>query len=260
MATGLAKRGCPRVVQDRILNHVGGSVSAIYDRHRYDAEARAWLQKWVDFPEALTAKKVVSLRAREAEARLHKALLQTFEGLVAATERRDPCTAGHQRGVADLVVAIGRRMQLPELQIEGLRLGALVHDIGKIAVPADLLTLPRALTPVEQQFMRQHVMVGYDLLKDVELPWSIARAVREHHERLDGSGYPDGLKGDAICLEARIIAVADTVGAMASHRPYRPSLGLPAAMQEIVEGRGSRYDALVVDACAAVVTEGFEFS
>lgn len=199
-------------------------------------------------------------RARRAETELHHALIQTIEVLVAASEKRDPYTAGHQRRVAQFAVAIGRKLTLPDMQLEGLRLGALVHDIGKLGVPSEILVLPRRLNDVEYAMVKMHPEAGYDLLKEMKLPWPVAEMVRQHHERLDGSGYPRGLKGEEILLEARIIGLADVVEAMVSHRPYRAALGLTEAMEHVQRGRGTQYDPFVVDACMMVVREGFEFT
>jgi HD-GYP domain-containing protein (c-di-GMP phosphodiesterase class II) len=144
---------------------------------------------------------------------------------------------------------------LVDEQLAGLRLGAIVHDLGKIHVPAEILSKPGRLSKLEFELIKAHPQSGYDILKGIEFPWPIAQIVLQHHERLDGSGYPQGLKGDAIILEAKILAVADVVEAMASHRPYRPGLGIDQAIEEIRTGRGGRYDPAVVDACVKLFTE-----
>ncbi len=172
---------------------------------------------------------------------------------------RDPYTAGHQRRVAQLAAAIATEMGLPPERIHGIRLAGTVHDVGKIGVPAEILSKPGVLTGVEFNLIKLHPTVGYEILKDVEFPWPIAQMVRSHHERLDGSGYPDGLKGEEILLDTRIISVADVVEAMLSYRPYRPGLGIQAALDEIVGKRGVLYDEQVVDACRKVFEGGFEF-
>jgi len=181
------------------------------------------------------------------------ALEQTIGVLSRAIEMRDPYTDGHQKRVALLAAAIAEEMGLPENVITGIRLGSLVHDMGKIRVPAEVLSTPRKLTPSEMEFIKTHPDNGREILKDTTFPWPVARMVYEHHERLDGSGYPRGLKGNEICIEARIIAVADTVEAMTSFRPYRPALGIEAAEAEIRRGRGSLYDPEVVDSCIRVL-------
>ena len=144
-------------------------------------------------------------------------------------------------------------MGLDERLIEGLYFGGMIHDIGKVGIPAEILCKPTRLTPTELKLVQEHARIGFDIVQPVEFPWPVAQMVLQHHERLDGSGYPNGLTGDAILLEARILAVADVVEAMASHRPYRPGLGVDQAIEEITRYRGSRYDPQVVDACLAVV-------
>jgi putative two-component system response regulator len=191
----------------------------------------------------------------ESEKKLKKNLLDSVAVLAAIVEMRDPYTAGHQRRVAEIAVAIANIMQLTQMQIEGIHLAGVVHDIGKIQVPAEILVKPGSLSDLEYMLIKAHSQNGYDLLKTVDYPWPIAQIVLQHHERLDGSGYPQGLKGDEILLEARIITVADVVESMTSHRPYRPSLGLDAALEEIERNRGVLYDPLVVDACSRLFRE-----
>jgi putative two-component system response regulator len=185
--------------------------------------------------------------------RLKEALMGTIEAIARTVEKRDPYTAGHQARVADLSVAIAREAGLPEERIEGLRLGAMIHDIGKVYLPAEILSRPGKLTALEFEMVKEHAQVGFDIVKDITLPWPVAQMILQHHERLDGSGYPNRLKGDEILVEARVIAVADVVEAMASHRPYRPGLGLAAALAEITAKRGTHFDARAVDACVRVV-------
>lgn len=187
--------------------------------------------------------------------RLQRTMLQTIEAVSLTLEKRDPYTAGHQQRVAHLAVAIAQAMGLSAERIEGLRLAALVHDIGKIYVPAEILNRPGRLSAPELGIIRSHPEVGYDILKRVDFDWPIAEMVLQHHERCDGSGYPRGLKRNKIILEARILAVADVVEAITSHRPYRPSLGLDIALREIVARRKSHFDADVVDTCLRLFTE-----
>lgn len=197
---------------------------------------------------------------RNGEIKLKESLKSTIEAISTALEMRDPYTAGHQRRVSELAVAISRKLSLNEEQIEGLSLAASIHDVGKINVPAELLTKPGRLTPLEYKMIQTHVLNGYEIVKNIKFPWPVADIIIQHHERLDGSGYPHGLKGDEILLEARILSVADVVESMLSHRPYRPALGLDAAMAEIEAGRGKLYDPAVVDACVALMREkGFVF-
>ena len=193
--------------------------------------------------------------------RLRKALGATIYAISAAVEARDPYTAGHQSRVADLAQAIATEIGLPADRIEGLRLAATIHDLGKLSVPAELLTKPKKLLDIEFNLIKIHSQAGYDILKDIEFPWPIARIVLEHHERMNGSGYPNGLVGDQILLESRIVAVADVVESMASYRPYRPALGIEAALDEIEKNKGILYDSDVVDACHRLFSENrFAFS
>jgi len=182
-------------------------------------------------------------------------LTGTVETIASLVEYRDPYTAGHERRVAEIARAIGQELGLPEKRIEGLRVIGYLHDVGKIAVPVEILAKPTKLSELEFKLIQSHSEAGYAILKPMQFPWPVADTVLQHHERLDGSGYPKGLKGEEIILEARVIAVADTVEAMATHRPYRPALGLEVALAEIVKGRGTRYDAAVVDACLSLFRE-----
>ena len=186
---------------------------------------------------------------------LTDALSAMVAPMVAAMEMRDPYTAGHETRVAEIAVAIGREMGWPEERLHGLRVAAQVHDIGKISIPAEILTKPTRLTGGEWALIREHPETGYTILKDIPFAWPVAKIVRQHHERLDGSGYPLGLKGDAILPEARIVAVADMVEAMASHRPYRPAIKLKIVLQQIKREAGSKLDAEAVRVCAALLLE-----
>lgn len=203
----------------------------------------------------------VSLQ-KHAEDKITKGLeqlFQSFEGTVKAMamtiEARDPYTAGHQRRVSDLAEAIAIEMGLTADQITGIRVGSMTHDIGKISVPAEILNRSAKLTEIEFSLIKTHSQSGYDILKDIAFPWPITRMILEHHERMNGSGYPNGLTGDNLLMESRILSVADVVEAMASHRPYRPSLGLDAALDEITKNKGVLYDPEVVDACLRLFME-----
>lgn len=200
-----------------------------------------------------------TMRLRRAQEQMLGQLRKELEGTVQAVssmvEMRDPYTAGHERRVAELASAIGVEMGLPEEQVRGIHLAGTIHDLGKIQIPAEILSKPGKLTDVEYTLIRQHPQTGYEILKDIEFPWPIAQAILQHHERLDGSGYPHGLKEGQILLEARILAVSDVVEAMASHRPYRPGLGMQQALGEIRQYRGTRYDADVVDTCIRLFEE-----
>ncbi|MBW9268736.1 MAG: response regulator [Candidatus Thiodiazotropha sp. (ex. Lucinisca nassula)] len=176
--------------------------------------------------------------------------------VVSATlEKRDPYTAGHQRNVSELAVSIAKELNLSDDTISGIRLGSIIHDIGKINIPSEILTRPGKLSDLEFEMIKTHPLHGSEILKDVEFPWPIAEMVLQHHERLDGSGYPNSLKGDEILLEAKIIAVADVVEAMSSHRPYRPSLGIEVALKEIEAGSGRLFDEKAVSACINLFRE-----
>jgi putative nucleotidyltransferase with HDIG domain len=204
----------------------------------------------------------VSERRRSSEAliasraQLREALGETVASMGAIVAIRDPYTAGHERRVADLVVAIARELGLPEETVDGLRHAASVHDVGKVAVPAEILTMPRRLSEWEYSLIQTHVEVGHEVLAGIAFEQPVAATVLQHHERLDGSGYPRGARGDDILLTARILAVADVVEAMASHRPYRPALGVGAALDEIGWGAGRLYDDKVAAACQRVVRRG----
>ncbi len=180
---------------------------------------------------------------------LRKSLMQTIDMATKLGELRDPYTAGHEKTVGQLAKAIAKQMGLDEHHQEGLMIAGFLHDIGKVVVPVELLCKPGKITPEEFNVIKCHVLAGYDLLKDVDFPWPIVRPVLEHHERLDGSGYPNHLKADQIGLDGRILAVADVIDAITSYRPYRPAMGIENALAEIKRGRGSLYDETVVDAC-----------
>jgi len=181
----------------------------------------------------------------------------TIEALARTTEMRDPYTSGHQQRVSQLACAIAGKMGLDKKTVDGVRVSGLLHDVGKVSIPAEILSKPGGLTPLEFDLVKEHVRVGFDVLKGIVFPWPVADIVLQHHERIDGSGYPAGLKGEAIRLEARILAVADVVEAMASHRPYRPALGIDAALQEIRDKKGTKYDAEAVEACLRVFESGY---
>lgn len=180
-------------------------------------------------------------------------LTQTIAALSRAIEKRASYTDSHQKRVAQLAEAIARELGLPPEQVMGIQLGALIHDVGFISVPAEILVMPGRLDPTQMSIIKTHPKEGADILGNIDFPWPIASVILQHHERWDGSGYPDGLKGEEITLEARIIGIADVVEAMASHRPYRPALGIDAALAEIQANRGTLYDPTVVDCCMRVM-------
>lgn len=212
-----------------------------------------------------TFKDITDLRRSEAELqisfnKLKLAMNSTIDAISHIVESRDPYTAGHQKRVSALATAIAELMNMPEDQIDKVRMGSLIHDIGKIHIPSEILTKPGRLSNIEYEMMKAHPEIGYKILKSVDFIPPIAQMVYQHHERMDGSGYPLGIYREEILLEARIIAVADTVEAMASHRPYRPAIGLNKALDVIRESRGKLYDAQVVDCCLSLFNEqGFQF-
>jgi len=188
-------------------------------------------------------------------ASLRQTLDETVNALAATAEKRDPYTAGHQQRVAALACAIARELSLSDDQVEGVHMAGTLHDIGKIYVPAEFLAKPSRLSDLEMDIIRTHSQVGYDILKAIPFPWPIADMVLQHHERLDGSGYPGGLRDGQILLESKILAVSDVVEAMSTHRPYRPGLGIDKALAEIERGKGAQYDPDVVDVCIKLVRE-----
>jgi len=209
----------------------------------------------LNFVRDITVQKNAEEELRNSVDKLRKITGATIQAMAQTVEVRDPYTAGHQKRVADLARAIATRMGLSSDRVDGIRMAGAIHDIGKISVPAEILSKPGLLTPLEFSLIKTHAQIGYDILKDIEFPWDIATMVLQHHERLDGSGYPQGVTGERILLEARILTVADVVEAMASHRPYRPSLGLDKALEEIKDKRGRFYAPDVVDACLQLFTE-----
>lgn len=189
---------------------------------------------------------------KESEAKLKSTLLESITAIAATVELRDAYTAGHQRRTAEIASAIAKELNWDKQKVEGIYLAGVVHDVGKIRIPAEILSKPGRLNEIEFALIKQHSEAGYDILKSIDFPWAISDIVRQHHERMDGSGYPLGLKGDAILPEARILCVADVIEAMSSHRPYRPAVGLKAALKEIQDKSGSQFDSEVVDAAVGL--------
>lgn len=191
---------------------------------------------------------------------LQKAMDGIIHAMSLVVETRDPYTAGHERRVANLACAIAKDMSLSEWRMKGVHVTGLLHDVGKMAVPSEILSKPGRLTQPEFSIIKSHPRVGYEILEMIEFPWPVTQVILQHHERLDGSGYPDGLSGEDVILEARLLGVADVVEAMSSHRPYRPALGIDSALNEISQGKDVLYDSAVVDACLRLFRgEEFEF-
>lgn len=203
----------------------------------------------------VTERKRTEEELREASEKLQRAMEGTIHAMAVTVEMRDPYTAGHQQRVAKLATAIAREMELTEEQVEGIRVAGTLHDIGKIYVPGEILSKPGQLRKNELNLIKDHAEVGYDLLKTIEFSWPVAQIVFQHHERMDGSGYPRGLSGDDTLIEARIMGVADVIEAMASHRPYRPAFSVEKALLEIIQKKGTLYDPQVVDACFKLFNE-----
>ena len=198
-------------------------------------------------------------RLQETLESLRKSLNSTIQVMVSAVEVRDPYTAAHQIRSTDIACSIATEMGLPQGKIDGIQMAGSIHDIGKLSIPSEILSKPTKLTNIEFSLIKEHSQKGYEMLKDVESPWPLAQIVYQHHERMDGSGYPRNLKGDDILMEARIMAIADVVESMSSHRPYRPALGIEVALEEIEKNKGILYDAAVADACLRLFREkGFQ--
>ncbi|WP_415715221.1 HD domain-containing phosphohydrolase [Maridesulfovibrio sp.] len=192
---------------------------------------------------------------KESLRHMNRIFDETVASLTVMSEKRDPYTSGHQQRVAELACRIAVKMKLSTKEINSIRIAGILHDVGKISIPAEILSKPTRLTDLEMNLMKTHSEAGYEILKGISFPWPVAQIVLQHHERMDGTGYPNRLGGESILQEARIIAVADVVEAMSSHRPYRAALGLPRAMAEIARGRGTSYDPDVVDACTHLIEE-----
>jgi PAS domain S-box-containing protein len=197
----------------------------------------------------ITDRKKMERERQENMERLRRSLGATINAMAVTVETRDPYTAGHQRRVADLARAIAAEMKLTNEQIDGIRMASMIHDIGKISIPSEILAKPTKLTELEFNLIKTHSQSGYNILKDIDFLWPVAQMILEHHERINGSGYPNGLKGDQILLESQILAIADVVEAISSHRPYRPAFGINIALDEITKNRGILYNPIVVDAC-----------
>jgi PAS domain S-box-containing protein len=247
----IAEQGSVRNYETQFYRKDGSIIWVSLTMHS-DRDAKGQIIHYDCMNEDITKQKQVVEQIR-------KALGATVQAITVTVETRDPYTAGHQRKVSDLARAIATEMNIPADQIEGIRMAAAIHDLGKISVPAEILSKPTKLTNIEFSLIKNHPQSGRDILKDIDFPWPVARIVLEHHERMNGSGYPQGLIGDNILLESRILAVADVVESMSSHRPYRPALGIEPALEEIEKNKGTFYDSNVVEACLRLFREkGFQ--
>lgn len=218
--------------------------------------------QWIDgVVEDITERKIAEEKLKSSFNQLQKMMDGTIQTITNMLEIRDPYTAGHQRGVRDLACAIAREMGLSDEHIGWIQIASLIHDIGKIYIPAEVLCKPGKLTDIEFDLMKAHPEVGCKILSNIDFSFPVSRIIYQHHERIDGSGYPNGLKGAQILLEAKIIGVADVVESMASHRPYRPALGMDKALDEVEQKRGILYDPAVVDACLSIFRQKkFDFA
>lgn len=237
-----------------------GTEKWVWEQGRGVYSADGKLVALVGFISDITEHKQAEEKLKHTTESLRKTILGTVQAVSMAMELRDPYTAGHERRVAELAAAIAAELGLSQWQIEGVRIAGLIHDIGKIYVPVEILSKPGSLNEVEMNLIRMHARAGFEILKGAEFPWPIAEIIFQHHERIDGTGYPQKLKGEEMLIEAKIIAVADAVEAMASPRPYRPALGLDTALEEIASKRGKYFDASVVDMCINVFRQkNFQF-
>ena len=250
----IAQKGCVREFEVKLRKKDGTEIDCLITstvRLARDKSVIGYQGIVRDISELVSNRKQLEKTLKE----LRKALGGTIEAMALTVETKDPYTAGHQRRVSNLARAIATEMGVSEDQIQGIRLAGVIHDVGKISVPGEILSKPGRIGTNEFGIIKEHPQVGYNILKTVDFPWPIAQIVLQHHERMDGSGYPNGISGENILLEARILAVADVVEAMASHRPYRAALGIDLALREISKNRGSSYDPKVVDACLRLFNE-----
>jgi PAS domain S-box-containing protein len=246
-------------IEHRVVQKHTHDVRYVHERCEHVRDTSGRIVRSVGMVQDITERKKAEENLKETLESLRKALGTTIQVMISAIEVRDPYTAGHQIRSSDLARAIATEMGLSQDKIEAIRMAGPIHDIGKLSIPAEILSKPTKLTNIEFSLIKEHVRTGYEMLKDVESPWPLAEIVYQHHERMDGSGYPRNLKGDDILMEARIMAVADVVESMASHRPYRPALGLNAALEEIENNKETLYDADAADACLRLFREkGFQ--
>jgi len=255
----LLNNGDSRAARSRILElelvHKNGSVIPAEVKFTYLPGPDKNIAEVLAVARDISERKTAEQEVKRGTDKLLKAMEDTMQALAKVVEMRDPYTAGHQRRVTELACAIAANMGLSPDSITGLRLAGLIHDIGKIHVPAEILTTPNALSEAEYAIIRTHPELGYEILKPIDLPWPVAEIVHQHHERMDGSGYPQMLKNENLLMESKILAVADVVEAIASHRPYRPALGIDYALEEISKNSNRLYDSQVVDCCLTIFRE-----
>jgi len=250
---GIENREQKDLVRSRTLDleliHKDGSLVPVEVKYTFLRDAQGRPVEVLAIARDISERKQSQEEARQNTERLIRAMEHAIQAMTIVVEMRDPHTAGHQQRATQLACAIAKEIGLSKERIGGLRLAGLIHDIGKVRVPAEILMNPDGLSEPEFMMIKAHPRLGYEILKTIDFPWPVARIVLQHHERMNGSGYPSGLSGEDIIMEARILAVADVVDAMASHRPYRPALGIDKALEEISQNRGVLYDSKAVDAC-----------
>jgi len=241
------------------MNHKDGSVIPVEVKYTFSRGTDGNPVEILALARDISERKRAEKEAKRSTERLIEAMEDTMQAMAMIVEMRDPYTAGHQQRVTQLACAIAKEIGFPEDQITGLRLAGLIHDIGTVRVPAEILAKTSGLSEAELSLVKMHPLLGYEILKTLKTPWPIAQIVYQHHERMDGSGYPSGVSGEDILPEAKVLGVADVVEAMASHRPYRPAYGLDKALDEISQNRGILYDPQVVDACLKLFREQYKF-
>jgi len=236
--------------------HKSGSVIPVEVKYSFICNSDGQPKEVLAVARDISSRKLAQEQEKQNAEILVKSMEDTIMAMAMIVETRDPYTAGHQRGVAQLAREIAKQMNLTDNVVNGVYFAGLLHDIGKISIPAELLSKPKKLTETEKLFIKSHPLIGYEILKNIKFPWNVAEAIIQHHERMDGSGYPNQLKGTQISIEGRLLAVADVVEAMSSHRPYRPSLGINEALIEISANSGKIYDKNVAKACLEVFSKG----
>ena len=245
------------IIETEVLTALGKRIPVSISSAMVKLSGKAYIQ---GIFRDITEQKKAEQELKKSYKRVQQVMEGVVQAMAATVEMRDPYTAGHQRRVAMLATAVAESMDLPAGDIDGVHMAAVIHDLGKIYVPSEILAKPGRISEIEFSMIKTHPKVGYDILKKIEFPWPVADIVLQHHERMDGTGYPSNLSGDDILVQARILAVADVVEAMASHRPYRPALGIDKALDEISKGSGERYDSDVAEQCMKIFREkSFKF-